>query len=82
MNESRPYSRPKPFVPQIPARWAYRLHSLLAQNAVYRCLAKVLEWQPMFYRAFTTAEKATKESMFGFQMLASAHCPGQGMRVR
>ena len=78
MEDHRPYSWPKPFRPRVSARRSYQLHSVLAENLVYRWLATVLERQPRMYRVFTAVEKASKERLFGCQMCGQCELPTTG----
>lgn len=48
------------------------LHALLARNPVWSAVAGGLESSPGLYRAFTRAEKAVKERLFGCRMCG--HC--------
>lgn len=72
------YWWPKPFRPRISARMSYRLHSLLAANSCYRWLAGFLERRPWAYRAFTAAERVSKERLFGCQMCGQCALPETG----
>jgi hypothetical protein len=78
VRNSRPYSWPKPFRPRVSARWFYRLHSVLAENSIYRWVARVLEGRPHVYRAFTAIEKVSKERLFGCQMCGQCELPTTG----
>lgn len=51
------------------------LHALLARNPLWSGLAARLEGSPALYRAFTTAEKAVKERLFGCRMCAQCALP-------
>jgi hypothetical protein len=69
---------PKPFRPEIAARWFYHLHVLLAENSVYRWVAKCVEQHPLLYGAFTAVEKVSKERLFGCQMCGQCELPSTG----
>jgi hypothetical protein len=78
VEKSAPHKWPKPFQPRVSARWSYRLHSVLAENRVYRWLANGLERQPTIYRVFTAAERVSKERLFGCQMCGQCALPATG----
>lgn len=77
-HSDRAYSWPKPFRPRVPARQAYRLHAVLAENRVYRYIASFLERHPRMYRAFTSIEKSSKELLFGCRMCGQCELPTTG----
>jgi hypothetical protein len=78
VNISRQYAWPKPFRPQISAKWSYRAHSLLAENRFYRWLASLVERKQSIYRVFTAIEKSSKERLFGCQMCGQCELPATG----
>jgi hypothetical protein len=51
------------------------LHALLARNPVWSAVAAGLESRPTLYRAFTSAEKAVKQRLFGCRMCAQCALP-------
>jgi Methylene-tetrahydrofolate reductase C terminal len=51
------------------------LHALLARNPVWSAVAARLESSPTLYRAFTSAEKAVKQRLFGCRMCAQCALP-------
>ncbi|GAB3440298.1 methylenetetrahydrofolate reductase C-terminal domain-containing protein [Actinophytocola sediminis] len=69
---------PRPFRPRISARWSYRLNAVLAPNRAYRWLATRLERSPRAYRAFTTAERVSKERLYGCRMCGQCALPRTG----
>lgn len=71
-------SWPRPFRPRIGSRLSYRLHTFLAANRVYRWIATKLERAPRAYRAFTSAERVSKESLFGCRMCGQCALPVTG----
>ncbi|WP_432839814.1 methylenetetrahydrofolate reductase C-terminal domain-containing protein [Dactylosporangium sp. CA-092794] len=69
---------PRPFRPRIGARPAYAAHRLLARNRLYHRLAAAVERRPGVYRWFTTAERVTKERLFGCRMCGQCALPATG----
>jgi hypothetical protein len=51
------------------------MHALLKRNRLWSLVASQLEASPALYRAFTSAEKATKERLFGCRMCAQCALP-------
>ena len=78
MEITRAHGWPKPYRPRVSGQRSYRLHAVLAENRVYRWLASILEQQPKMYRAFTAAEKVSKERLFGCQMCGQCALPTTG----
>lgn len=69
---------PTPVRPRLSARWSYRLHTVLATNRAYRWLATRLERGPRAYRVFTTAERVSKQALFGCRMCGQCALPLTG----
>jgi Methylene-tetrahydrofolate reductase C terminal len=51
------------------------MHALLARNPIWSAVAAGLESRPTLYRAFTAAEKAVKQRLFGCRMCAQCALP-------
>ena len=71
-------ARPRPTDPRPAARTTYRLGRLLRPNQGYRRLAAWLERSPRALRAFTAAERRSKEALFGCQMCGQCALPATG----
>lgn len=67
-----------PTRPRLGARAAYALHRVLAPNPVTRRLAGALERRPRARAAFTTAERVSKEALFGCRMCGQCALPTTG----
>ena len=68
-------SWPRPRTPRISARASYAAHAVLARNGAYRALASFVERHPGLERAFTSAERFTKNKLFGCRMCAQCALP-------
>jgi Methylene-tetrahydrofolate reductase C terminal len=66
---------PRPTRPKVSFRAMRGLHALLARNPVWSAVAARLESSPTLYRAFTSAEKAVKQRLFGCRMCAQCALP-------
>jgi hypothetical protein len=70
--------RPVPFRPRLRARSAYAWHRVLARGTATRWLAGVIERSPAATRWFTTAERVSKEQLFGCRMCGQCALPATG----
>jgi hypothetical protein len=70
--------RPHPTPPAASARGTYRLAPFLRPNSAYRRVATWLERSPRALRAFTAAERRTKEAVFGCRMCGQCALPTTG----
>jgi hypothetical protein len=66
---------PRPTRPKVSFRAMRSMHALLARNRLWAGVAARVESSPGLYRAFTTAEKAVKERLFGCRMCAQCALP-------
>jgi hypothetical protein len=69
---------PKPTRPGVSARSMYVMHTLLDRNPVWAAFAGWLERTPSLYNAFTSAERFTKNKLFGCRMCAQCALPATG----
>lgn len=69
---------PRPTRPRPGARSTYRIAPLLRPRRAYRLLAGWLERRPRAYRWFTSAERRSKEVLFGCRMCGQCALPATG----
>src|SRR4051812_22839979 len=66
---------PHPIRPAVAAAAMYRLHAVLARNALWSRVAGLLESSGPLYRMFTAGERVTKSRLFGCQMCGQCALP-------
>src|SRR5947209_5129427 len=66
---------PRPTVPRTGARVMFALHRLLARRPLLYRVARWLESDPRWYRAFTRVERFVKHWLFGCRMCAQCALP-------
>ncbi|WP_084210504.1 methylenetetrahydrofolate reductase C-terminal domain-containing protein [Pseudonocardia acaciae] len=64
--------------PRLAASAGYRLHRLLASNAVFRGFARWVERRPRAYSWFAEGERVAKEALFGCRMCGQCALPVTG----
>jgi methylene-tetrahydrofolate reductase-like protein len=69
---------PRPVTPRAPAGATYRAAPFVRPNGVYRRVAAWLERAPRVRRAFTEAERRSKETLFGCRMCGQCALPATG----
>jgi hypothetical protein len=69
---------PRPFRPRLSARAAYFMQKVLAPGPVNRRLGALIERSPAVRKAFTAAEKQSKEQLFGCRMCGQCALPVTG----
>lgn len=69
---------PTPVRPRMRAGTAYAWHRVLARGAVTRWLARAIERSPAATRGFTSAERVSKEHLFGCRMCGQCALPATG----
>ena len=67
--------QPQPTRPRVSFKAMRGMHALLARNRIWSSVAARIEATPVLYQAFTAAEKAVKERLFGCRMCAQCALP-------
>jgi Methylene-tetrahydrofolate reductase C terminal len=70
--------RSVPHRPRLSARLAYLMQKVLKPNSVNRRIGRIVEHSPAARKAFTAAERASKERLFGCRMCGQCALPVTG----